>query len=69
MQKFFLKFVVQYYFKKTLNRHTHMLIEGKAYWWYLRGRTLNEKKNNSRDLNIHRTFLVDSVLTSPTQDY
>jgi len=26
--------------KKTLNKHTHMLREGKAYCWYLRGKTL-----------------------------
>jgi len=45
-----------------------MLIEGKANWWYLRGITLNEKKK-SNDLNMHTTFRINSVLTSPTQDY
>jgi len=34
----------QIIYKKTLNRHIHMLIEGKANWWYLRGRTLHEKR-------------------------
>ena len=44
-----------------------MLIEDKAYW-YLRGRTLNKTKKKSNNLNMH-TFRIDSVLTSPTQDY